>query len=194
MSIGDLVQQYRQQSRWNLPNILSGLRLVGAFPLLGLLVLDQGRPAGILLGVLGLTDWTDGWIARRRKLVSPFGEKLDPFADRIVMICVGVGSLVHGLIPWQLLLLVLLREIGLGGTVAYLYVTKRIAFRVSWWGKVGAFSLFVSFTLFLTFQSAEGWAKSLFWTIGLFGVACSWWSVKSYLPHLRGGGGPKAAT
>ena len=41
--------------------------------------------AALLFGVASLTDYLDGWIARRRGLVTSFGQLMDPLADKVLM-------------------------------------------------------------------------------------------------------------
>src|SRR5690606_5621569 len=78
----------------NLPNLLSALRLV-ATPFAICLILEEKGAVALLLFVgAAVTDWLDGYIARRMKSESPLGALLDPIADKVF----GVGvlwALVH---------------------------------------------------------------------------------------------------
>ncbi|MEC9052986.1 MAG: CDP-alcohol phosphatidyltransferase family protein, partial [Actinomycetota bacterium] len=68
---------------WTLPNLLSAIRLAGV-PVFLWLVLGP-EADGWALGLLvlsGLTDWLDGWLARRLGQTSALGQVLDPVADR----------------------------------------------------------------------------------------------------------------
>lgn len=76
--------------RWNLPNILTVLRLIAA-PLFVLVYLSLARPwadwVGLFLFIAAaLTDYFDGLLARRWKQVSNFGRMLDPIADKAMTI------------------------------------------------------------------------------------------------------------
>ena len=66
--------------------------------------------AAVLLGVLGATDWVDGWIARRFDQGSELGKVLDPTADRILLVAAGVGLLIDGAVPLWVGIVVLARE------------------------------------------------------------------------------------
>ena len=66
-------------SLWSLPNALSISRLFLALAFVGLPI-PQVRLALIL--VAALTDFLDGWLARRNNSISRWGELLDPIADR----------------------------------------------------------------------------------------------------------------
>ena len=75
----------------NLPNSLSVTRMV-LVPLLVVVLLTKfegrvilGIPEEVLgaaiFGLASLTDWADGYLARRRKQITPFGQIVDPLAD-----------------------------------------------------------------------------------------------------------------
>jgi CDP-diacylglycerol--glycerol-3-phosphate 3-phosphatidyltransferase len=75
-------------SLWSAPNLLSFSRIVAA-PILYLLIVSGGRygylAAAVLFVVASVTDTLDGEMARRGKLVSPFGIYLDTTADKILI-------------------------------------------------------------------------------------------------------------
>ena len=67
--------------------------------------------AAWLLGILGMTDWVDGFLARRLNQVSDVGKVLDPVADRLALI-VGIGCiLIDGSAPVWVAVAVLVREV-----------------------------------------------------------------------------------
>ncbi len=70
-----------------LPNALTIVRLVALVPFCVLLARaedGQSVAAGLLFGAASLTDWFDGWLARRLGVQSRFGRLADPLADRLV--------------------------------------------------------------------------------------------------------------
>ncbi|MDZ7732419.1 MAG: CDP-alcohol phosphatidyltransferase family protein [Acidimicrobiia bacterium] len=79
------------------PNLLSFGRLA-AIPVFLWLLFGRDEPAiaAVLLGVLGATDWVDGYVARRLGQVSEMGKLLDPAADRILLITAVVAISVDG--------------------------------------------------------------------------------------------------
>ena len=70
------------QLRLELVEILADRRSVFVWLLVGR---DEPVWAGLLLGVIGSTDWVDGYLARRLDQVSEVGKILDPLADRIAV-------------------------------------------------------------------------------------------------------------
>lgn len=74
--------------RFNLPNTLTWFRII-AIPLVVLVFFwpaPWARPvAGLLFGLAGITDYLDGYLARRLKQTSNFGAFLDPVADKLIV-------------------------------------------------------------------------------------------------------------
>ena len=80
--------------KFNLPNALTWFRVV-AIPLVALVFYGPelfgwdeswARPAaGLLFGLAGITDYFDGYLARRLGLTSSFGAFLDPVADKLIV-------------------------------------------------------------------------------------------------------------
>ncbi|ACQ80547.1 CDP-alcohol phosphatidyltransferase [Beutenbergia cavernae DSM 12333] len=88
---------------WTVPNLLSFARLALLPVFAWLLLTDRTGAAIVVLAVLGSTDWLDGYLARRLGQVTLLGERLDPLADRISVIVVGLTLAWAGLLPWLVL-------------------------------------------------------------------------------------------
>ena len=70
----------------NLPNMLTISRIVLS-PLFFILLLNNKMPAGLIVFVIvALTDLADGWVARRTRQKSTFGEIIDPMADKLMVL------------------------------------------------------------------------------------------------------------
>lgn len=134
--------------KWNIPNVLSLLRLA-LLPIFAVLYLNSDGNPSLLwwsLGVLlfsGLTDLLDGVIARRFNQITEVGKLLDPLADKLtqvsVLVCLAVRY--HDLIPLMVICLVkeLLQLIG-----GWLLLSRRDIIRGSkWFGKVSTFTFYV---------------------------------------------------
>ncbi|MFK8015856.1 MAG: CDP-diacylglycerol--glycerol-3-phosphate 3-phosphatidyltransferase [Gammaproteobacteria bacterium] len=73
----------------DIPNTLTWLRiaLIPLFVLLFFLPMWWGRPAAaIVFGIAGLTDWLDGYLARKYEATTSFGAFLDPVADKLLVV------------------------------------------------------------------------------------------------------------
>ncbi|SCY52724.1 CDP-diacylglycerol--glycerol-3-phosphate 3-phosphatidyltransferase [Paracoccus tibetensis] len=113
--------------RWNLPNILTLMRLLAA-PGVPLMFLYFHRPwadwAALTLFLLAaITDWFDGYLARAWKQESRFGAAMDPIADKaMVVIALVVITGYSGMNPWLILpvTVILFREVFVSGLREFL--------------------------------------------------------------------------
>ena len=105
-----------------LSNALSLLRIVLTFVVMGLLFLP-GLPVKLiclaLFLVASLTDWLDGYLARRLHQVTPLGALLDPIADKVLVLGLLLAFVQLRLIPAWMLLVVLIRELLITGVRFY---------------------------------------------------------------------------
>jgi len=113
--------------KWNLPNILTLLRLVAA-PGVAVMFLYFTRPyadwfALVLFVGAAITDWFDGYLARAWKQETKIGTMLDPIADKaMVVIALMVIVAFSSWSPWLVLpaTLILFREVFVSGLREYL--------------------------------------------------------------------------
>ena len=191
---GDSVQeqtgQATGQSRvWTIPNIISVLRLAGV-PLFLWLVLGPEADAWALavLMISGVTDYLDGYLARRLDQYSNLGEILDPVADRLYILAVVVGLALRDIIPWWVAIILPLRDLLLWGLVPILRTRGYSALPVHFLGKAATFNLLYAFPLLLlgegegvvpTMAEVFGWAFAV-WGIGLY-----WWAGVLYAWQVR---------
>ena len=69
----------------NLPNQLTGLRLILSVILFGLIAWEQYLASFIMFVIAAGTDWLDGYFARKYGQVTTLGRILDPFADKVIV-------------------------------------------------------------------------------------------------------------
>src|ERR687889_68186 len=104
----------------NLPNSLSVTRIF-LVPLLVVVLLTkfEGRMilglrkelvGAAIFGIASLTDWLDGYLARRRKQVTTFGQLMDPLADKLLITAAFVSIVQMGLAPAWMVAVILGRE------------------------------------------------------------------------------------
>lgn len=102
----------------NLPNILTMMR-IAAIPLLAVLLLTPSRSSGFwaaaVFALASITDWLDGYLARRMGIVTVFGKFLDPIADKMIVMAAMVMILPFGRVPAWMVLVILGREIIITG-------------------------------------------------------------------------------
>jgi len=104
--------------RLNLPNILT-LARVAAIPVLVVLMLSDSRVSGMwaaaVFGLAAVTDFIDGWLARKWGIVTVLGKFLDPLADKLIVMAALIMLIPLGRVPAWAVFLILAREIVVTG-------------------------------------------------------------------------------
>ncbi len=115
---------------WTLPTLLTWARIVSIPLIVGLFYLPWPIAkinlfASVLFVVVALTDWLDGWLARRLNQTSSFGAFLDPVADKF-LVCAS--------------LLILLELARVSAPVALIIIGREIAISAlrEWMAQIGA--------------------------------------------------------
>ncbi|KDB52349.1 CDP-diacylglycerol--glycerol-3-phosphate 3-phosphatidyltransferase [Sphaerotilus natans subsp. natans DSM 6575] len=115
---------------WTLPTLLTWARIVAIPLIVGIYYLpvemaQRNLMATVLFIVVALTDWLDGWLARRLNQTSSFGAFLDPVADKF-LVCAA--------------LLILLQLDRVNALVALVIIGREIAISAlrEWMAQIGA--------------------------------------------------------
>jgi CDP-diacylglycerol--glycerol-3-phosphate 3-phosphatidyltransferase len=102
----------------NLPNLLT-LARIAAIPGVVILLLYDTRTtsfiAAAVFGAAAITDWLDGWLARKWQVVTVLGKFLDPLADKLIVMAALVMLIPHGRVPAWAVFLILAREMVVTG-------------------------------------------------------------------------------
>jgi cardiolipin synthase len=145
------------------PSVITAIRLV-LLPVVVVLVRSGGHPVLIflLLGVMGVTDFLDGYVARRIGGVTTFGKVFDPTSDRIVVIVMGIAFTMYHVIPLSLAIPLLVREALVSIIVIVLLVVYHRRVDVVWIGKAGTFGLLLALPLLIFHQSSGTLAHNVY--------------------------------
>jgi len=178
-------------SIWTVPNFITLIRLA-LIPVFVWLVLgaDERLAAAILLGVLGATDWIDGYLARRLNQHSAFGKVLDPITDRLMFVVAIVTMIIDGSVPRWFAFAVLFREIVVSLAALGIGALGVRSIDVTWWGKVATFGLMFTFPFFLGSYSdvsstlTDTW-RVVAWAIGIPSLVLSYLAGFGYIPIAR---------
>ncbi|MGE3806083.1 MAG: CDP-diacylglycerol--glycerol-3-phosphate 3-phosphatidyltransferase [Gemmataceae bacterium] len=148
----------------NLPNQLTFSRLVLAIILFGLIVAEGWLWALFVFALAAVTDWLDGYFARKHKLSSSLGRVFDPLVDK-VLICgayiflLGLPYARSGLMPWMVTVVVA-RELIINGLRSYLE-SKGVLFGADWLGKIKMVLQCAALTaIFVALYALEAWASA----------------------------------
>lgn len=73
--------------------------------------------------VAALTDWYDGWLARKFNYITDWGKFWDPLADKILTSTAFVGFVLVGLLPFWMVILIIIRDLLI--TLLRIYAESR---------------------------------------------------------------------
>jgi CDP-diacylglycerol--glycerol-3-phosphate 3-phosphatidyltransferase len=153
-----------------LPNALTIARLVAIAPFVVVLALADGSHswlAGSLFGAAAITDQIDGWLARRWRVESRFGQFADPLADRLLIDAAVIVLFVDRRVHWAALAIIVLRDVVMIAG-ARLAVPRGYEFSVSTLGKLATWILYLGVAMTMVTPRATGWPNDLVWAgIGL---------------------------
>src|SRR6059058_2103642 len=152
---------------FNLPNQLTASRFVLALVLFWLIGVDQWIACIVVFALAAVTDWLDGYFARKQGLVSTLGRNLDPLVDK-VLVCGAYIFLLPipgaGLTAWMVTVVVA-RELVITGLRSFME-NRGATFGADWLGKIkmvlqcGAlFAIFVA----LEVKAEEAYAAGAWW-------------------------------
>ncbi len=169
-----------------LPNLITLVRL-GLLPVFLWLLFgrDDRVWAASVLGVIGATDFLDGYVARRWDQVSNIGKILDPVADRLLFFTAGIAVIVDGSIPLWVAILVLVREVLVSVATVGLALAGATRIDVTWWGKAGTFCVMFAIPLFLASEGQLFWrdeARVLAWAFAVPGLVLGYIALALYVP------------
>jgi len=189
--IGSMAEQKNlnlKEQFFTLPNLLSALRLALVPVFLLLLINEKFLLAICALALASLTDFLDGFFARRWNQVTRLGQLLDPAADRLYIFSTLVGLAYVGQIPWWIVVVIFARDAMLA--VAYVVLANfgHGPLPVHYLGKTATFALLYAFPLLLM---SHVWNAAAFlllpfaWAFALWGVGLYWWAGFVYLRQVR---------
>ncbi len=169
-----------------IPNLLSAVRLVLIPVFLWLLSTSQFGWALLVIVVSSLTDFVDGFIARRFNQVSRVGQLLDPAVDRLFIFStlIGLAWLLPERLPWWLVGLIVARDVALLVLGIVLANHGYGPLPVHHLGKVATFSLLFALpTLVLgaAFPQIAAVSDPFGWALALWGAFLYWWAGAIYL-------------
>ena len=178
---------------WNLPTLLTWARIVAIPLIVGVFYLpwpanELNLLASVLFVVVALTDWLDGWLARRLKQTSSFGAFLDPVADKF-LVCASLLILLEmGRVSAIVGLIIIGREIAISALrewMAQIGASRSVA--VHMLGKLKTAAQMSAITLLLYDGPLplidHAWGHARFLGTILIYIACGLtvWSMAYYL-------------
>ncbi len=151
----------------NLPNKLTVSRL--ALTVAFLVAIFSNLPyhetaAMLLFSTASLTDYFDGKIARRDKLITNFGILMDPLADKILVCSAFIAFVGRGWIPAWVVVIIVARELAITG-LRLLAASKNVVLAAEGFGKhktISQIITIISFLVLASYVQWGDWAKAIF--------------------------------
>lgn len=161
----------------NLPNKLTLIRIVLVPVCMALTLTGHMFAALVVFIVASVTDFLDGYIARKNNLVTSFGKIMDPLADKILVFGALLTFLQMGFINSWCVVIILAREFFVTG-MRVVAVDKGKVIAASWWGKIKTnvqmYSVILGFLTFATNNSVAVMAGQIGIYIATAFTAASW--------------------
>ncbi|MFM8546699.1 MAG: CDP-diacylglycerol--glycerol-3-phosphate 3-phosphatidyltransferase [Betaproteobacteria bacterium] len=182
----------------SLPNLLTWLRVLAIPLLVGVFYLPispaaRDIAATVLFVAAAITDWLDGWLARRMGQTSAFGAFLDPVADKLI-VCTALVVLVHlDRVDALVAAIIIGREITISALREWMAkVGASTSVAVNSLGKLKTIAQLVAIPMLLFHGKLFGLIDTRLWGLWLIYLAAvlTVWSMAYYLrkawPVLRG--------
>jgi len=181
---------------WNLPTFFTWARIMAIPLIVGMFYLpyywsvsmtEINLWASALFVLVALTDWLDGWLARRLKLTSAFGAFLDPVADKFLVCATLLILLELGRVNAMVALVIIGREIAISALrewMAQIGASRSVA--VHFLGKLKTAAQMTAICLLL-YEGNLGfiglpWSAQILGTVLIY-IACGLtvWSMVYYM-------------
>ena len=152
---------------FTLPNLVSSSRVLLAA---GFVASESVTVKVVLICVASFTDFLDGWIARRTKVVSRLGALIDPVADRFFVLAVVVRFVVDGQFTIWHAVAILFRDVM---SIVGFFVARNVSwlraipFKARWVGKAATVVQLATFLAVLLMPSA---VNALVITVAVLGL------------------------
>lgn len=182
----------------NLPNLLTWLRIILIPLFVGIFYFEkswvsasnQNLVATVIFVAAAVTDWLDGWIARKYNQTSAFGAFLDPVADKLMVAAALIVLVQLNRVDAIIALIIIGREITISALrewMAQIGQSKSIA--VSFLGKVKTATQMVAIPMLLYHDNlaafdAQWWGTWLIYVAAVLTLVSMGYYLKAALPLL----------
>jgi len=183
---------------WTIPTLMTWTRIVaiplivGVYYLPGLSSRSQNEIATVMFVLFAVTDWLDGYLARKLNQTSAFGAFLDPVADKF-LVCASLLILVHmNRVHVLVALIIIGREIAISSLrewMAQIGASKSVAVHMIGKVKTTVQMVAIPFLLFngqlLGLIDTRTWGDVLIWLAAVLTVWSMVYYMQKALPEIR---------
>src|ERR1043165_2117169 len=167
----------------NLPNKLTISRFILTVAFLAVMFSQVRAHQSIALVLFvagGVSDFLDGYIARRHKLITNFGILMDPLADKIMVCSAFIAFVGLGWISAWMVVIIVARELAITG-LRLLAASKNVVLAAEGYGKHKTISQIVAIIALLVMDASIEWwpwlQAALKWWVPTFAVLALWVTV-----------------
>ena len=136
----------------NLPNTLTTIRMILIVPFVMIMQITpdgNGRFAALAIFIIAsMTDFLDGYIARKNHLVTNFGKFMDPLADKLLVSAAMICLVSMDRLPAWMVIIIISREFAISG-FRLIAADNGIVIAASWWGKFKTVSQMIMIILLI---------------------------------------------
>ena len=136
----------------NLPNTLTTIRMILIVPFVIIMQITpdgNGRFAALAIFIIAsMTDFLDGYIARKNHLVTNFGKFMDPLADKLLVSAAMICLVSMDRLPAWMVIIIISREFAISG-FRLIAADNGIVIAASWWGKFKTVSQMIMIILLI---------------------------------------------
>lgn len=136
----------------NVPNVLTMIRFFMVPIFAYYLYIQQYKVSVVIFIIAGITDVLDGYIARKKHIVTEWGKLADPLADKLMQITALVMLTIHGIIPWIFLVIMLIKELTMVAGSIKLYKKDNVVVSANWYGKFATVVFYIAIVVTMMFK------------------------------------------
>ncbi len=140
----------------NLPNKLTTMRMILVPVFIALYLLNYNIASAVVFIIAAFTDFLDGYIARKRNLITNYGKIMDPLADKLLVTSAFVCMVQTGAVAGWMVIVILAREFAITGLRA-VAASEGVVIAAAWSGKVKTVTQMIAVIFLIT----ENWPFSL---------------------------------
>ncbi len=137
---------------FTIPNILSYIRILLIVPFIVLFNEEKYFWAALCLVFSGLSDCVDGFLARKLNQVTKLGKMLDPIADKLTLIAVGVCICIKEPLVIPVIVIMVTKDLIMVSGASYMVKHGVMPFASEWYGKVATVCFYISVTAIVVFE------------------------------------------
>ena len=97
-------------SKRNIPNLITAFRIFLIFPIIIFLEINLKNYVWFFIVIGGISDFADGFIAKKYNLKTSFGAIIDPLADKIFILIPFIWLCINQIIPFWSISIIIFRE------------------------------------------------------------------------------------